>query len=333
MQAHDITWPAEWAQQKAVLIVWPHKSHDWRHQLSEVTLTYVQMANAIIQHQALWVVAYDQMHQAEIASKLGNSPNIHYILAQTNDTWVRDTGPISIKNRDKVEYLNFRFNAWGAKYDFDLDNKLCDKLSWHPLFAANMKAIDIVLEGGSIESDGKGTLMTTKSCLMNTNRNQHCTQSDIESMLQDELGTKQFIWLDCPSLPGDDTDGHIDTLARFCPNNVIAYLEPTDTATLTLALREQLGQAKNSEGEAYELVPLPYCDLEDEQGNLLPASYANFLIINQAVLIPQYGTKLDDIAFEQIQRCFPSYKLYRIDAKCLIKQGGSIHCVTMQILQ
>lgn len=325
--------PAEWAPQKGVIIVWPHKTHDWQPILEPVSKSYIQMTQAITNHQPLYLVAYDEAHWQSIKDILSGFSFKHPIIPiiiKTNDTWTRDTGPISVLKNNELEYLDFAFNAWGGKCPYELDDKLCEQLATHePFNQAKHTKFDFILEGGSIESDGKGTIMTTKSCLLNPNRNPHHIQTNIENLMLNTLGAKQILWLDVEPIEGDDTDGHIDTLARFCPNNTICYLKGDDD--VSESLEAQLRQFKNGQGQSYQLAPLPYRPLKNKDDKNIPATYANFLIINEAVLVPQYGLKEDKIAMDIINQCFDGYTLYPIDALPFIEQGGSVHCLTMQV--
>ncbi len=335
-QGHQIDWPAEWATQKATLIVWPHKSHDWLNNLKEVELSYIDMSRAITHHQCLYIIAFDEKHQEHIKSRLiylDPSFTIEYFIIKSNDTWVRDSGPITILKDEKAVCLDFEFNAWGKKYNFDLDNLITRNLLKDTrLSAYGYESINFILEGGSIESDGKGSLLTTSTCLLNPNRNPDLDLSFLDKNLHDYFGVSQTLWLDIEPLDGDDTDGHIDTIARFCPNNVICYLSDESGKNSNLAsLERQLKSFSNVSGEAYQLVPLPYEEVFNASYDKLPASYANFIIINGAILMPQYGIPSDRAAMENIQLCFPEYVIYPIQAKCFIEQGGSLHCLSMHI--
>jgi agmatine/peptidylarginine deiminase len=235
-----------------------------------------------------------------------------------------------------ISHLNFKFNGWGEKYNHDLDNALNHKLAnTKPFKGKSHHDIDFILEGGSIESDGLGTILTTRQCLLNPNRNKGLSQQDIEQQLATHLGAKRVLWIDQPHLPGDDTDAHIDTLARFCSANSIAYTSCDDEhAPLYEHLKDmemQLQVLRTQAAEPYHLVPLPLPKtIVDEEGKQLPANYSNFLIINHAVLVPVYGDANDAIALERLGNVFPSHHIIAIPCRPLVHQYGSLHCMTMQ---
>ncbi|OYV15199.1 MAG: Agmatine deiminase [Methylococcaceae bacterium NSP1-2] len=247
-----------------------------------------------------------------------------------------NTAFLSVEKDGVVTHLNFKFNGWGEKYNYADDNALNHKLANTKLFKGKSHPdIDFILEGGSIESDGAGTLLTTRQCLLNPNRNKGLSQQEIEQVLAQHLGAKRILWLDQPNLPGDDTDAHIDTLARFCSPTTIAYTSCDDYNDLNYdSLKQmelQLQALRTPEGEAYTLVPLPLPDpIFDEDEQQLPANYANFLIINHAVLVPVYGDANDAVALERIGKVFPTYHIIAIPCRPLVHQYGSLHCMTMQ---
>jgi agmatine/peptidylarginine deiminase len=331
-----IRFPAEWEQQSAVLIAWPHDTGDFNNHLESIEETYSFIAKTITQYQRLIIVCHDDSHQQHIKSLLTSDYNIDYIQATINDTWVRDTVFLSVENSGKPQLLNFRFNGWGNKYPHHEDNALNHKLLAHaPFHGISHKDIDFILEGGSIESDGIDTLLTTRQCLLNSNRNRGLTQADIERQLLLHLGAKRVLWLDQDSLAGDDTDAHIDTLARFCSATTIAYTSCDDSHDSHYQglkhMEAQLQGFRAQSKQPYELIPLPIPKpLFDEGGGRLPANYANFLIINQAVLVPAYGDPMDAVAAERLAGCFPRRRIIPTPCRPLVHQYGSLHCMTMQ---
>ena len=255
----------------------------------------------------------------------------------TNDTWARDHSGIMVVENGKLVLLDFQFNGWGLKFAANLDNQITHQLYKQGAFPAttyrSMK--HFVLEGGSIESDGEGTLLTTVDCLLSANRNDTLTKEEVEVFLKNHLGLQRILWLHHGYLAGDDTDSHIDTLARFCDAQTIAYVQctdPTDEHYQALSgMEEELQAFTTLKGEPYRLIPLPMAEpVWDEEGHRLPATYANFLIINKAVLLPFYGTEQDAIAQAQLQSAFPEREVVSIHCGALIHQHGSLHCVTMQ---
>jgi agmatine/peptidylarginine deiminase len=331
-----IRFPAEWEPQSAVLIAWPHKSGDFNHHLEAIEQTYTFIAKTITQYQGLIIVCHDDSHQQHIKSLLISDHNIVYIQATVNDTWVRDTVFLSVENDGQPQLQNFRFNGWGNKYPHHEDNALNHKLLPHKPFQG-IKHIDIdfILEGGSIESDGMGTLLTTRQCLLNHNRNQGLTQHEIEQQLFLHLGANRVLWLDQDSLAGDDTDAHIDTLARFCSDTAIAYTSCEDNQDRHYyglkRMEAQLQAFRAKTKEPYNLVALPLPKpIFDEEGQRLPANYANFLIINNAVMVPAYNDSMDAIAAERLEECFPGRRIILTPCLPLVRQYGSLHCMTMQ---
>ncbi|MGR9045696.1 MAG: agmatine deiminase family protein [Gammaproteobacteria bacterium] len=328
--------PAEWENQSAVLIAWPHESGDFGDNLAEVEQSYRVIADTISRYQKLIIVCKHPTHQRHIAQLLQNEANIRYIHADYNDIWVRDTVFLTVEKNGQTHLLNFKFNGWGNKYPHDADNALNQTLLRNPPFKDHpCTDIDMVLEGGSIESDGHGTLLTTEQCLLNPNRNPNLTRQAIENRLQEHLGADSVLWIDQENLAGDDTDAHIDTLARFCPGDTIAYTassDPTETHYHSLkSMEAQLQALRTATGKPYNLVPLEMpAAIFDDEGRRLPANYANFLIINSAVLVPAYDDPKDSVAQEQLRQCFPAHKIIAVPCRPIVHQYGSLHCMTMQ---
>jgi agmatine/peptidylarginine deiminase len=328
--------PAEWEKQSAVLIAWPHKTGAFSNRLEAVEKTYCFIADTISHFQRLVVVCLDYSHQQHIESLLNNIRNIDFIHAKVNDIWVRDTVFLSVENDELPQLLNFRFNGWGEKYPYQDDNALNHKLlNYKPFKGVTCAVVDFVLEGGSVESDGIDTILSTRQCLLNPNRNKGLTQQDIEQQLYKNFGAKRVLWIDQENLDGDDTDAHIDTLVRFCSANTIAYTSCDDIndkhyATLK-NMEAQLKAFRTQTNEAYRLVPLPMPQpIFDEDGQRLPANYANFLIINHAVLVPVYDDPNDEKAISRLAGCFPHHKMIATPCRPLVHQYGSLHCMTMQ---
>ncbi|MDD1612825.1 MAG: agmatine deiminase family protein [Methylococcaceae bacterium] len=330
-----IRFPAEWELQSAVLIAWPHETGDFIH-LDEVETSYRFIAETISQYERLFIVCRDQEHESRIRGLIVNNDNIVFIQAKVNDIWVRDTVFLTVEEDGKPLLLNLRFNGWGGKYPHDDDNALNQKLLASPSFqGVRSLDIDFILEGGSVESDGKDTIMTTRQCLLNPNRNKDLSQHEIERQLGLSFGATRVLWIDQPNLPGDDTDAHIDTLARFCSADTIAYTATDDEnnaqydslKNMELQLQALRTRANNS----YRLVPLPLPRaIFDEDGRQLPANYSNFLIINQAVMVPVYDDPMDAVALERLVGCFPDRKIIPTPCLPLVHQYGSLHCMTMQ---
>ncbi len=331
-----IRFPAEWEKQSAVLIAWPHRTGDFTAQLESVEQTYQFLAKTITQYQKLIIVCHDDDHQQHIINAAGDNDHIYYIQATVNDTWVRDTVFLTVENNGQMELLNFRFNGWGNKYVYHEDDALNHKLLPHKPFTGHThRDIDFVLEGGSIESDGEGAILTTNQCLLNPNRNSSLNKAQIERQLKTYLGASRILWLDQDGLAGDDTDAHVDTLARFCPESTIVYTACEDRQDRHYKslkkMENQLKMFRTGSNEPYNLIALPLPKpIYDNEGQRLPANYANFLIINDAVLVPVYGDPMDEIAIDKLKACFAGRKIIPVPSRPLVYQYGSLHCMTMQ---
>lgn len=330
-----IRFPAEWEPQSAVLIAWPHETGDFIH-LDDAEGAYRFIAETISHHQRLFIVCRDDAHESRIRGLLAVNDNIAFIHAPVNDIWVRDTVFLTVEEDGKPLLLNLRFNGWGDKYAHELDNALNAKLLATPTFAgARSLDVDFILEGGSVESDGRDTIMTTRQCLLNPNRNKAFSKHDIERQLGLSFGATRVFWIDQPNLPGDDTDAHIDTLARFCSADTIAYTATDDEASPQYAslknMEMQLQALRTRAGKPYRLVPLPLpAAMFDEDGRQLPANYSNFLIINGALMVPVYDDPMDQVALERLAGCFPDRQIIPTPCRPLVQQYGSLHCMTMQ---
>lgn len=323
------------------MLTWPHAHGDWRPWLHIVEPTFVEIAAAIAQHESVLIACFDARHREHVFNLLTvagiDMERVHLFDAPSNDTWARDHGPITVLEETKPRLLNFTFNGWGNKFAADLDNLLTAELHRQGAFdGRDLETVDMVLEGGGIEVDGTGTLLTTRSCLLAPTRNPHLDQAQIEAQLCRHFGVTRVLWLSHGHLAGDDTDGHIDTLARFCDEQTIVHAScsPTDGDhwPALRAMTEELTTFRTADGSPYALVPLPLpAPIHDDEGQRLPATYANFLIINSAVLVPTYRDPADGIALERLGACFPDRSIVPIDCLSLVRQYGSLHCVTMQL--
>lgn len=334
----DRRFPAEWENDGAILLSWPHRDTDWADMLVRVTKCYVALSKAIIEAgQRLIIVAPDTSFPRKVLSSLPQERIIYHDV-ETNDTWTRDFGPITVEDsKGESVIVDFKFNGWGLKFAADKDNLITRKLIQSGILSSEYdNRLSFVLEGGSIESDGKGTLMTTSECLLSPNRNGGMTKNEIETVLRNSLGVKHILWVDHGALEGDDTDSHIDTLARIAPEDTIIYTgctNPEDSHYGELkAMERQLQELRTPQGTPYNLVWLPLPDPEyDDEGNRLPATYANYLVTPGAVLMPSYGQPHNDILAARILHSFWERKVIAVDCRALIQQHGSLHCATMQI--
>lgn len=326
--------PAEWEPQCAVQFTFPHTETDWVDILEEVLPCFVEAIEIISRYEKVLVVCRDQN---EVRPLLKNAVQGNLILVDipSNDTWARDHGGITIFEDDKPLILDFVFTGWGLKFPAFLDNLITGRLQQAGVFTPPLRHGGLALEGGGIESDGQGTLLTTSECLLSLNRNPHLDQAATEAKLKELFGVKRVLWLHHGYLAGDDTDSHIDTLARFCSADTIAYVQCVDAKDehyeALKAMEKELQAFTTAEGKPYQLIPLPMataCFAAD--GHRLPATYANFLIINQAVLVPTYQVPEDELALVQIKKAFPNHEVIGINCRALIEQHGSLHCITMQ---
>ena len=330
--------PSEWEPAVAVMIAWPHKDTDWCGMLDDIQLCYVELAHAISRHARLIIIGPDLSYPQKFLADIPED-RIIFHNCPTNDTWTRDYGPICIMENGNWRACDFVFNGWGLKFASDLDNRVTRALSDSSLMRPGCIAnrLGFVLEGGSIDSDGCGTLLTTSECLLSPNRNAAMSRRQIEDTLKTDLGADRVLWIDHGYLEGDDTDSHVDTLARLAPHDTIVYTgcaDPTDVHYQALSdMAQQIKQFRTASGLPYNLIELPLPDpIYDEDGQRLPATYANYLPLNDALLVPVYGQKRkDQLAIQMLQIVYPDHKIEPVDCRPLIRQHGSLHCATMQI--
>ncbi|CAL1241635.1 agmatine deiminase family protein [Candidatus Methylocalor cossyra] len=332
--------PPEWAAQAAVLLAWPDPDSDFGPWLEAVEATYRAIALEVTLRETLIVACRSKRLRDRVSRALAESGvpmhRVRPLVVPYDDVWVRDMAPLTVATPQGPRLLGFRFNGWGGKYPHASDARFARRLHETGLFPATpFQEVDLVLEGGSIESDGAGTLLATSRCLRNPNRNPALSGAQIAQHLRRYLGVERLLWLEHGYLEGDDTDAHIDTLARFCSPDTLAYSacdDPTDPLFEELrAMGDQLRAFTDAAGRPYRLLPLPIPKpIYGDSGQRLPASYANFLIINGAVLVPVYGDPADRVALERLAQGFPDRCIVAIDCTYLIRQYGSLHCATMQ---
>jgi len=329
--------PAEWEEQDGVLLAWPHRDTDWEPVLHLVEPVFAEIIATISRfEQVILIVPEDETAESTVAAAGAKLENITFIALPANDTWARDFGPITVYENGTPLLLDFGFNGWGLKFPANLDNRLNRLLADKGLFRARLATMPLILEGGSIESDGAGTLLITSECLLCRNRNPHLPQKQIEAVLAEQLGSDRFLWLNHGYLAGDDTDSHIDTLARLCPEDTILYVscdDQTDEHFEELAAMKQELETFRTRAELpYKLRPLPLpSPCRGLDGERIPATYANFLVINGAVLVPTYNDSNDHKALTAIEEVFPGREIIGIDCRSIILQHGSLHCLTMQL--
>lgn len=329
---------AEWEKQRVVLLSFPHQNTDWcdssEKSLQEALSPFIRIAQAIAYHQAVYIICEDSVFTSSLFC---STTNMTFIEIATNDTWIRDYGYISIEEDGQIKLLDFIFDGWGGKFEASLDNQVNKTLHQKGYLGSTpLESIEFVFEGGSIESDGEGTILTTSKCLCNPNRNGGLSKDEIENKISQYLGAKRVLWLDYGYLAGDDTDSHIDTLARFIDRDTIAYVESKDREDehfeeLNL-MKQQLQEFRTIDNKPYKLIALPMTSpIYDEDNNRLASTYANFLIINSAIIYPTYNDPKDKEVDDIFKSLFPNKEIIPINCLKLIEQGGSLHCSSMQV--
>jgi agmatine/peptidylarginine deiminase len=333
--------PAEWEPQQCVLLAWPHHDSDWAPLLDDVEAEYLELVAAILPRSPVMLCCRDEQHARRVrglAEGRGFDLNrVTLSVVPYNDTWIRDYGPLSVLRNGEPELVDFAFNGWGGRHQAALDDRVSGALHRAGAFGSlPMFRCDRVLEGGSIDCDGHGTLLATSRCVLNTNRGAAALPVIMERELMTWLGAERILWLDCGEIAGDDTDGHIDMLARFCDEATIVFSTCEDERDANFGplrqMHQQLSEFRRADGGVYRLVALPLPrPLRAPGGQRLPASYANFLIVNGAVIVPTYADPGDERALDILRQCFPRYDVFATRARALISQGGGVHCATMQL--
>ena len=339
----NLYFPAEWEYQSMIQLTWPHSATDWCCCLEAIIDTFVAFAEVITRYERLLVVTPDvEATRTQMSGRLTPEAMslVSFCPCPTNDTWARDHGALTLLDNSgdpsKALLLDFQFNGWGKKFPAALDNAINRHIAAAGLFTMPLESHDdFVLEGGSVESDGQGTVFTTTQCLLAPNRNQPLTRQEIEQQLKTLLHAHRVVWLHHGQLEGDDTDGHIDTIVRCAPGDTLLYVFCNDTGDSQYeelhALESELLSLRTSDGHPFRLLPLPLPSPIYEDGERLPATYANFLILNGAVIVPTYGQpERDAQAMSAIGKAFPDRDIIGLDARQVIRQHGSLHCLTMQ---
>lgn len=330
---------SEWERQDAIIIVWPHSHSDWAHTLNQIEVTYLNLCKYIGRQQDIILVAYDNAHVLHIQQKLGaasvDCQNITFATIPTNDIWVRDYGPVCVGSGTGQTLLDFEFDGWGQKYECSLDNAFNTKLFGHLKPMASYRSASQVLEAGNIEINSHGELLCSRTCFRRNSRTLHTDLVRLEEQLGKWLECSKIHWLDTIQLAGDDTHGHVDTLARFCTNDIIVYSASCNRHDANHAqsarLAMQLAIIRKQSCNRFELVPLPLPDPMFRSGQQLPATYTNFLITNHTVLVPVFNDKRDNHALRTLDELFPDREIIDIESNALIQQSGGIHCATKQI--
>lgn len=318
---------AEFEEQSFTQIIFPHKNTDWDCCLEEARENFVNIINAITKYQKCLVVCKDT---DEAKTYFEKNDKLYFVEYASDDCWARDTSALCVEQNNDIKLLDFTFNGWGGKFESDKDNRLTNNIS--KCYSQETQTIDFILEGGAVESNGVDAILTTSECMLNKNRNTALDAIEITQRLNSYFGATKIHYLNHGYLSGDDTDSHVDTLARFVDENTIMYVAPPKDEE-----DEHYEALKSMEDELhviakennYKLVQLPFCDAVYFEDERLPATYANFLFVNGAVIVPVYGVKQDEDALKIFEEFFTCRDIVAIDCSTLIKQHGSLHCTCM----
>jgi agmatine deiminase len=328
--------PAEWAPHEATWLTWPHFEGTWPGKLEIIAPIYVEMVRALRTGEAVHINALDEERAAgirELLEKEGIAGNVTVHVRPTDNEWVRDYGALTVVNGEGRRLAtDWRFNNWGEKYpDFELNNQVPGFMAEH--HELDRVAYDAVMEGGSIDVNGQGWLLTTESCLLNPNRNPELSRSEIERLLRDAFGVHEILWLG-DGIVGDDTDGHIDDLARFTDVQTVVTVVENDPADENYEVLQDNLQRLHSlrpDGQPLRVVELPMPQPVYQDGHRLPASYANFYVANEVVLLPAFDDDADELARQHLSAAFPGRRVVPIDCRDLVWGFGAFHCLTQQI--
>jgi agmatine/peptidylarginine deiminase len=341
MSSSGFRLPAEWEPQAGVLVAWPHDQTDWAERLAGVESTYIALVAAIARFEQVVVCVADAGVRARANALLESAPvdrsRIRLVEIEYDDTWLRDSGPISLRRDDAFLLNDFRFTGWGGKFNASRDDRLIEGLFARNVFSASAehRRVDWALEGGAIESDGAGTVLTTWRCLHQRHPEQ--SREQMNRIFAEHLAAERVLWLEHGYLQGDDTDAHIDTLARFAPDGRIVFQACQDETDLHFdelaRMRDELATLRTPSGASYQLHALSWPRPIFDDGRRLAASYANYLVLNEAVLVPAYDDPADAKAASVIGAAHPGREVVQVPCRPLIWQNGSLHCVTMQLPQ
>lgn len=309
----------EWNEQEYLMLSLPHEKSDWKPYLGEIIQAYKEFVRAASEFQKVLLIAPSKSDFVPFE----NMANVEFFICDTNDTWIRDFGAIDILEDNRLKALDFTFNAWGNKFQSELDNEVNSKL-FKEKFKEKLTKIDFILEGGSIDFNGEGVMLTSSNCLLNENRNSHLDKSQIEAKLKEIFGLKQIIWLENGFIKGDDTDHHIDTLARFIDKNTIAYSVCEDEEDEHYIPLQKM--KKELEATGFNLIELPLPKPLYYEGRRLGATYANFVFVNDALIMPFYKDENDEIIRQKLAKALPERKIVGVDARVFLRQNGSLHC-------
>lgn len=334
----------EWEEQDLVLLTWPHQDTDWTEMLEEIESCYLDITRTILRFEDVLILTQEPKRVRSFFEGEEHPYKLYVLEMPSNDTWVRDYGPLSfrIEQSDgsvQKAIADFTFNGWGMKFAAGKDNLMTRCLYLSAAFRRDVQTMNrlmLVLEGGGVESDGMGTILSTYGCIHEPNRNPGFAEEDLQNLISETLGAERLLLLRNGELEGDDTDGHIDTLARFLSPTQIAYVQCTDGYDMHYhglkRMEKELQELRTIDGKPYELIPLPLpTAIYEEDGHRLPATYANFLFVNGAIIVPTYKQESDTLVIQRLKEACPDREVVGIDCRQLIRQHGSLHCATMQI--
>lgn len=328
--------PAEWEPHAATWLAWPHNAETWPGKLDKMPALWARFAKELAPHETVHICVRDAAMEQKAKAACPHNIQFHHI--PTNDSWIRDFGPIFVKNDSQIAMTDWIFNTWGGKWEpRPLDNAVPKIIS--EKFGTRRFETKLVLEGGSIDPNGQGLMLTTESCLLSPTRNPHLSRKEIEKALFDYLGVSQVVWLKS-GIAGDDTSGHIDDIARFVNTHTVVCIEEKDPRNKNYQVLQDnlkiLRQTRDAQGRLLDVIslpmprPIPGPKGEGYEDDCIPASYANFYIANQVVLLPVFEQDTDAIAFDILKRCFPTRTIIPIPCQDLVWGLGGIHCITQQ---
>jgi agmatine deiminase len=324
--------PAEWAPHAATWVAWPSHEDLWREHLAPVRATFARFVSAIAEGESADVLVPDEVQEALARSALPEK-NVRFHRVPFGDIWVRDTAPLFLVGDGRASAsVRFDFNGWGRKYLLEHDDRVAECIA--AVAGLPSFSMPFVFEGGAADVDGEGSLLTTRSCMLNPNRNGVVAELDVETMFERALGVEKVLWLS-GGLLNDHTDGHVDTVARFVRPGVVVAMEPRDrddpNSGVLRELVREVDALRDARGRRLEVVRIPSPGrVRDGEGRVLPASYVNFYVANASVCVPTYGMPWDDEAVERIGALFPGRRALGIDARALLTGGGALHCITQQ---
>jgi agmatine deiminase len=344
MDTNNRRFPAEWETQQGILLCFPHNGNDWPGKYEAVQWAFVEFIKKVATFETVFLIVADKSHEEKVNSMLEkahiNLSNISYIVHKTNRSWMRDSAPIIVKKGNEREALNFNFNGWAKYKNIQLDKFVPSKVGNFlniPVTQVMYKGKPVIVEGGAIDTNGKGTLLTSEECLMHPDiqvRNPNFTKADYEAVFKEYLGISNVIWLG-DGIEGDDTHGHIDDLCRFVNEDTIVTIVETDPKDHNYKpLQDNLKRLQNAKlenGKSPIIVVLPMPKRIDFDGLRLPASYANFLILNNCVLVPTFNDANDRVALNILSECFPDREIIGINCTDFIWGFGTLHCLSQQI--